>query len=197
MKSGAKLNQDDRGNRVYYTCEDPAFSGKQFSLVLNKKESPSSVSGNLTPKDQTYHLEDQINSLLVQLFSEYPLPIAEQNSLIELFALTGEQKSYQKPDIPYFNPEYSRSRRETKPSITLSGELKKHFKVSWNKEGLHIQKQSKWENEPDLYLTFPDGYALEVGSLRTPDEVKEEGVYRVSYQTTTTKRINEQLKKYS
>lgn len=74
----------------------------------------------LRPQDQTYSLDGNVNGLLTQIFREYPLPVAEQNSLIELFALTGEQKTYQNPDIPYFNPELLRSWRETKPSITLS-----------------------------------------------------------------------------
>lgn len=60
-----------------------------------------------------------------------------------------------------------------------------------------MQKLSQWKDEPELNLTFPDGEVLSVGSLRAPDELKEEGFYGGSYQTTTTKLINEQLKKYS
>lgn len=150
---------------------------------------------HLKPENNHYNLDHNINALLAWIFTDIHLPVQEQNSLIELFAQTGEELDSNQPQTIHPNRNRSRTGRFSYPQISTSGYFSKDFEVKWTKNWLHIQKTSQRKHEPNLSLILPNKEKIEVGSLVNPDAIIiREGEDHNTPLPTTTQIINTALK---
>lgn len=110
-----------------HSCTDPQFSGSIWDFN-EKRDDYDSL--EYDPNNNKYSLNPNKDEVITNILENVKLPIVQQNSLIELMNLTGEQIQYKNPKITSKNSDLIKdSFLNSGPKFSFSGPFANNFQI--------------------------------------------------------------------